>query len=89
MHSVTFGIFLYAAIAWLQEVVPESFRATGQALFTITWVSLSGITASFAGGWLFATKGASFMYVCAALLALLAAVAFVHMSRREKKQQVA
>jgi PPP family 3-phenylpropionic acid transporter len=88
LHSVTFGIFLYAAIAWLQAVVPESLRATGQALFTITWVSISGISASFVGGWLFAVKGASFMYLCAAVLALLAAGAFAHMSRQEKKRQV-
>jgi PPP family 3-phenylpropionic acid transporter len=76
MHSVTFGIFLYASIVYLQTNIPEAFRATGQALFTITWVSLSGISASLFGGWLFETSGATIFYITAAGFAVLAAILF-------------
>ena len=80
MHSVTFGIFLYAAISWLQIAIPERFRATGQAIFTITWVSLSGITASLAGGQLFDSFGAKAMFFTASALAFVAAICFLVLS---------
>ncbi len=81
MHSVTFGIFLYAAIRWLQDAIPEQFRATGQAIFTMTWVSLSGISASLLGGQLFETLGASALYWTASVLALIAACGFLVLAK--------
>lgn len=85
MHSVTFGIFLYASIAYLQQHIPDMFRATGQALFSITWVSLAGITASVLGGFVFEHGSAQALYLTAATIALLTVPAWLLVARTSAK----
>lgn len=76
MHSVSFGIFLVTALRYIQQIVPDKFRATGQALFNVTWSGLSGLIAGSVGGRIFDVWGGHALYTFAAVTALVAAAGF-------------
>lgn len=85
MHSVTFGIFLVTALRYIQQLIPDEFRATGQAIYNIVWSCLAGLTSGIIGGWVFDTWGAPTMYRIAAASGLLACFGFLlthHLQRR-------
>lgn len=77
MHSLSFGIFLFTALRYIQDLVPDRFRATGQALFQITWGGFAGLISGFIGGKLFDVWGGHQMYLFATGLAVLAAIGFL------------
>lgn len=76
MHSVTFGIFLVTALRYIQQLIPDEFRATGQATFNIVWSCLAGLTSGLVGGAVFDAWGPSVMYRIAAVSGLLAFIGF-------------
>jgi PPP family 3-phenylpropionic acid transporter len=76
MHSVTFGIFLFTALRYIQQIVPDEYRASGQAIFAVTWSSLAGLISGTLGGWIFDAWGGRTLYLTAAGMALIAAVGF-------------
>ncbi|WP_426452327.1 MFS transporter [Paenibacillus sp. S-38] len=77
MHSVSFGVFLFTCIRYIQSVVPDQFRASGQALFAITWSGLAGLLSGLLGGWLFNSWSPHAMYGAASALALLGMLGFL------------
>ncbi|WP_035157764.1 MFS transporter [Cohnella thermotolerans] len=83
MHSVTFGIYYITALRYLQSVVPDEFRSSGQALFGMVWTGLAGLIAGTLGGWLFDAYGLSVVFRFGSMFALAAAVGFliVHFRR--------
>jgi PPP family 3-phenylpropionic acid transporter len=72
-QALTFPLFYSAAIQYLFRIVPEEWRATGQTALAVTFFGVSGIAASYAGGWLFEAFGGAGMY---RIMAGVAAVAF-------------
>ncbi|MFC0216357.1 MFS transporter [Paenibacillus chartarius] len=76
MHSMSFGIFLFTGIRYVSQAVPDEYRASGQAIFAVTWQSVAGLISGVIGGWLFEAYGGQWLYRIAALLALAAAVGF-------------
>lgn len=83
MHSVTFGIYYITALRYLQSIVPDEYRASGQALFAVVWTGISGLAAGTIGGWIYDAFGLSPVFKTAAIFALAAAVGFlaVHFRR--------
>jgi PPP family 3-phenylpropionic acid transporter len=83
MHSVTFGIYYITALRYLQSIVPDEYRASGQALFAVVWTGISGLAAGTIGGWIYDAFGLSPVFKTAAMFALAAAVGFlaVHFRR--------
>lgn len=77
MHSVTFGIFLVTALRYIQQLIPDEFRATGQAIYNIVWSCLAGLASGLLGGWVFDTWGSPTMYRIAAASGLLACFGFL------------
>ncbi|WP_068773693.1 MFS transporter [Paenibacillus sp. FJAT-26967] len=77
MHSVTFGVFLVTALRYLTRVIPDQYRASGQAIFAITWSSIAGIVSGRFGGYLFADYGSKTLYLIGSALALTAAAGFL------------
>lgn len=75
LHSVTFPLFLVAAIQHLAIIVPGELRASGQAAFAVTFGGLGGMLGSIGGGYAFEQFGAQVTYGIGSGLALLAAVA--------------
>jgi len=83
MHSITFGIYYITALRYLQSIVPDEFRSSGQALYAVVWTGLSGLAAGTIGGWIYDAFGQPAVFRTAALFALTAAVGFlaVHFMR--------
>jgi PPP family 3-phenylpropionic acid transporter len=50
LHALTFGTFYLASVAFIAERVPESLRATGQALFTAAVYGVGGLLGYVATG---------------------------------------
>jgi PPP family 3-phenylpropionic acid transporter len=77
MHSVTFGIFLFTAIRYVQLAVPDEFRASGQAIFAVTWSSLAGLLSGTIGGYVFDAWGGQWLYRLGSVMAFVAAIGFL------------
>ncbi|AZK48017.1 MFS transporter [Paenibacillus lentus] len=76
MHGVSFGIFYVTAIRMLSRLIPSQFQATGLALFTVMWSSLSGLLSGTFGGMLFEHFGRENYYFAAMGTSLLAFIGF-------------
>jgi len=76
LHCITFGGFFYVGTQLTLLLLPRPYRATGQAVYTLTWSGLSGVLGAFVGGWLFQSFGAEAMYRTGMLFALIGAVGF-------------
>ncbi|MNO87717.1 putative nucleoside transporter YegT [compost metagenome] len=76
LHGFTFGIFYVTAIRMLTRLIPDQFRATGMALFTIVWSSLSGLISGTFGGMLFQHLGRQNFYLIAMVTAIAACIGF-------------
>jgi PPP family 3-phenylpropionic acid transporter len=85
MHSFSFGIFLFTAIRYMGQLVPDEYRSSGQAIFTVTWSSIAGLISGTLGGWIFDVWGGSVLYVWGSLLSLLACIGFLvtHLMQKE------
>lgn len=85
MHSLSFGIYYITAVRYLHHLVPDEYRATGQAVFAVVWSSSAGLIGGAIGGWLFDVRGGHALYFFAAFMAFLAFAAFLsmHLLRRE------
>ncbi|MNO33897.1 putative nucleoside transporter YegT [compost metagenome] len=76
MHGITFGIFYVTAIRMLTRLIPDQFRATGMALFTIVWSSLSGLISGTFGGIVFEHLGRDQFYLIAMVTSIIACLGF-------------
>ncbi|WP_411344033.1 MFS transporter [Paenibacillus sp. WLX1005] len=79
LHAVTFGGYFYVGTQLTMMFVPNAFRSSGQALYTMTWSGVSGVVAGFLGGWLFQNFGSEQMYLAGVALSLLGALGFAFM----------
>lgn len=77
MHCITFGAYYYLGTTLTARMVDSRYRASGQALFALTWAGVSGVVAGFAGGWIYETLGATTMYMISASIALCGAFGFI------------
>ncbi|SDM83808.1 MFS transporter, PPP family, 3-phenylpropionic acid transporter [Paenibacillus sp. yr247] len=62
-QTFTFPIFYSAAIQYLYRIVPEEWRATGQTVLALLFFGVSGIVASYLGGWFFESFGGKLLYL--------------------------
>ncbi|MEW4372102.1 MFS transporter [Paenibacillus kandeliae] len=79
LHAVTFGGYFYVGTQLTMMFVPNAFRSSGQALYTMTWSGVSGVVAGFLGGWLFQNFGSEQMYLAGVALSLMGAIGFALM----------
>lgn len=77
LHSVTFPLFLVAAIQYLAALVPGELRATGQAAFAVTFGGIGGLIGNAGGGYAIERLGAAAAYGFGSVLALVGAAAIV------------
>lgn len=77
LHSVTFGIFLFTTIQYLKKQIPDPFRATGQAVFSMIWGGFAGVLSGFIGGQLFDNYGGRAIFLFAAIVAGIACIGFL------------
>lgn len=79
LHSVTYAGYFYVGTQMTSMFVPDAYRGTGQALFTLSWSGLSGVFAGIVGGWMFDNFGAPMMYQSGAALSVIGTVGFAAM----------
>jgi MFS transporter, PPP family, 3-phenylpropionic acid transporter len=82
MHSVTFAIFYITALRYLQTVIPDEYRSSGQALFAMVWTGVAGVIAGTVGGALYDALGLSYVFRTGALFALAAMIGFLYLYYR-------
>jgi PPP family 3-phenylpropionic acid transporter len=86
MHSVSFGIFLVTVIRYIQLLVPDRFRASGQAMFAMTWSGLAGLISGSVGGMLFQYTGPHSVYIAASILGFVGMAGFGLLHMRTKNR---
>jgi MFS transporter, PPP family, 3-phenylpropionic acid transporter len=86
MHSVSFGIFFSTALRYMTHLIPDAYRASGQALYAIVWAGIAGVLSGTAGGFFFEAQGYQAFYTVASVLACIAFAGFVgmHLSSRRR-----
>lgn len=77
LHGVMVAGLLLGGPLYLDAVVPERLRSTGQALLTMVGVGIGGIASNTAAGWLFEHVGPDAPYVVGGVGALVLSC-FVH-----------
>lgn len=85
LHSLSFGVFLSTALRYIQQIVPDEFRATGQAVYNIAWSGIAGLISGFAGGRIYDIWGGVTLYRFASIIAVAAGIGFItaHFLQRE------
>ncbi|MFD0678116.1 MULTISPECIES: MFS transporter [unclassified Paenibacillus] len=85
LHSISFGIFMFTVIRYIQRIVPDEYRATGQAIYAVTWSGMAGLLSGVIGGWVFNIAGPHVMYGVGAILAFIGMISFLllHLLQRE------
>jgi len=83
LQGVTFVLFYTASIQHLYSIVPEPWRATGQTILAVLFFGVSGIAASFLGGWIFDAFGGETLYRGMAAVSAIGA-AYCFAVRRRK-----
>lgn len=77
LHGMTFGAFYVAAVAHMASLVPQEYRASGQALFASVTFGLGGLVGYSGAGFAYAWMGGNALFgVAAGLEALAAALAW-------------
>ncbi|MCM3629171.1 MFS transporter [Paenibacillus glycanilyticus] len=76
LHCLTFGAFYYIGTQLTALIVPSELRASGQAVYALTWGGLSGIASGFLGGYLFQQVGPSSIYWAGTGMALIGLIGF-------------
>ncbi|MBO1005332.1 MFS transporter [Pseudogracilibacillus auburnensis] len=79
LHSVSFGGYYYIGTTLTAQLIPVELRASGQAVYALTWGGISGIIAGFLGGWIFQELGAKMMYNVSIFISLLGVIGFMMM----------
>lgn len=77
MHSISLGIYMVTAIRYLQQLIPDEYRSSGQAVYAVLWSGLAGFVSGSAGGAIYDVFGARTLYMLAAALAMLASIGFL------------
>jgi len=79
LHCITFGGYYYVGTALSAHLIPVEYRATGQAVYALTWGGISGIIAGLFGGWMFDHLGPQTMYQICAYVSVAGVVGFLAM----------
>lgn len=71
LQTFTFPIFYSAAIQYLYRIVPEEWRATGQTVLALLFFGVSGIVASYLGGWFYESFGGQSLYLWISIMSFV------------------
>lgn len=77
MHSISFGIYFSTALRYLSHLIPDEYRASGQAVYAVVWTGLAGVISGLCGGFIYEHFGRETFYKLGAMLAILAAAGFL------------
>jgi MFS transporter, PPP family, 3-phenylpropionic acid transporter len=61
-HGLTFAVYYLAAFHYVDKIIPEEWKATGQTIFAAVFFGLAGMIGSILGGWVFDHYGGHTLY---------------------------
>jgi PPP family 3-phenylpropionic acid transporter len=90
LHCMTFGGYYYIGTSLTAMLIPSEYRATGQAIYALTWGGISGMIAGLSGGWMFENIGPQKMYAISAVVTIIGVLGFFMMwlSTRANKTNI-
>lgn len=77
MHSVSFGIYFSTALRYISHLIPNEYRSSGQAVYTVIWTGLAGLISGVFGGLVYEQFGRIMFYHVATGFAVAAAAGFL------------
>ncbi|MHA7962639.1 MFS transporter [Paenibacillus sp. CAU 1782] len=85
MHSISFGVYFATALRYISHLIPDEYRSSGQAVYTIIWTGIAGIISGVLGGLIYEQLGKAVFYQIATGIALLAGIGFFLYSLRRNR----
>lgn len=89
LQMLTFPVFYTAAIQYLYNIMPREWRATGQTVLALLFFGLSGIVASYVGGYVYDAFGGQVLYFSIAAMSLagcIFGICLIIFKRKEPSQ---
>ncbi|MDC0708374.1 MFS transporter [Stigmatella sp. ncwal1] len=81
LHSMTFGVFYVASVAFMARRIPPQLRATGQGLYSAITMGIGGLVGSAASGVGYSLLGGGHgLFAVAAALEIVAALLVLQVS---------
>ncbi|MHA6483653.1 MFS transporter [Paenibacillus sp. strain BS8-2] len=77
MHSVSFGIYFSTALRYISMLIPDEYRASGQAVYTIIWTGAAGLISGVVGGVIYEQFGRVTFYHSAMYIGVASAIGFL------------
>lgn len=77
MHSISFGIYFSTALRYISLLIPDEYRSSGQAVYTIIWTGAAGLISGVVGGVVYEQFGRVAFYHSATYVGLASAVGFL------------
>ncbi|WP_028610306.1 MFS transporter [Paenibacillus harenae] len=77
MHSISFGIYFSTALRYLSQIIPDEYRASGQAVYAVVWTGLAGVISGMFGGFIYENFGRESFFKMGSAFALIAAAGFL------------
>ncbi|MFC5651501.1 MFS transporter [Paenibacillus solisilvae] len=77
MHSISFGIYFSTALRYLSSIIPDEYRASGQAVYAVVFSGFAGLISGTIGGSVYEHFGRSTFFHLAMALALIASACFL------------
>jgi len=85
LHSLSFGIFLSTSVRYITTLIPDAYRASGQAVYAAVWTGAAGLASGLGGGFIYDQAGPHSFFRFAALLALAACAGFLYRHYRTRR----
>ncbi|MDQ6421849.1 MFS transporter [Paenibacillus sp. LHD-117] len=77
MHSISFGIYFSTALRYISFLIPDEYRSSGQAVYTIIWTGAAGLISGVIGGVVYEQLGRVAFYHAATFIGGAAAAGFL------------
>lgn len=74
LHSLTFGLLYASAVVYVDRLVPERLRASGQTLFWAATYGFGNVVGNLVGGWVFEFSTVQMLFFIASMAALAGTV---------------
>ncbi|ULL15312.1 MFS transporter [Paenibacillus sp. H1-7] len=88
LHCITFGGYYYVGTSLSAHLIPGEYRATGQAIYALTWGGISGIIAGLVGGWMFDQLGPRTLYEICTIISIVGVLGFLIMWLRVRRSEL-
>ncbi|MFZ5596244.1 MAG: MFS transporter, partial [Bacillota bacterium] len=84
-HSLSFALFFICSVSYMNRLVPDNLRSSGQGLLSSFLGGVAGIAGSVLGGIVMSKLGSGSFYTACSMVALIACAFYIYRAWRDKK----